>query len=172
MKLADKSSGEVSGRPSPLSSADPFDFSFPLPSAAKEFFPADDIFLHGRLLPLQRAAQPLPASSEMLRKLKVPPLGHRRAESLDCHDRRRGYEYQKLRRASSETRSRPRWLLCLMGTARFPPEMEMKDMKVRQRRRNPNSPAAEKCGAGKIRWGILQSLSCKAAESTVVAVGL
>ena len=71
-----------------------------------------------------------------------------------------------------------RWYLLMFGQVKFPPEMELRDIKSRQVRRNPatlfpsldagaNSPV--KRSSGKCSWGLLRALSCKDASVVVTA---
>ncbi|KAG0479891.1 hypothetical protein HPP92_010512 [Vanilla planifolia] len=162
---------------SSFSKPDIFDFSFKVPQAAEEMYAADEIFLHGQLLPFNPSVQR--PSTAKAKRAKLQTLSHRRAESLNSLDHRRredawAAEYERLRRAGSDTRAvvgaerRPRWLIFVLGAVRFPAEMEMKEIKTRQRRREaPAVSAAGHCWR-RIRWGILHSLSCRAADSIAV----
>ncbi|XVE79994.1 hypothetical protein DITRI_Ditri14bG0102900 [Diplodiscus trichospermus] len=107
----------------------------------------------------------------------------------------RSLDYQKLRRSDMErnpsTRSlekaevspkkavKPRWYIFMFGMVKFPPEMELKDIKSRQFRRSPSLmfPSMEDGGkkfAGNpssvkgCSWSLLKALSCK--DHTSVAV--
>ncbi|ONK70543.1 uncharacterized protein A4U43_C05F34800 [Asparagus officinalis] len=58
-------------------------------------------------------------------------------------------EYRKLRRVSDsdpKTKSRPRWYVLVFGSVRVPAAMEMKEIRIRQRRRA--RPAGEEKGGG------------------------
>ncbi|KAG8372380.1 hypothetical protein BUALT_Bualt12G0060200 [Buddleja alternifolia] len=73
--------------------------------------------------------------------------------------------------------SKPRWYALVFGLVKFPPEMDMRDMKNRQVRRNPGSLFAAVDGGGRIpadrrsSWGydLLRVLSCKSHASVGVA---
>ncbi|KAL5836382.1 hypothetical protein ACOSQ4_015879 [Xanthoceras sorbifolium] len=110
----------------------------------------------------------------------------------------RSLDYQKLRRLSSSRNSpdsdmernssvrrsdkvkavRPRWYLFMFGMVKFPPEMDLRDIKSRQFRRNTSSvmfPPSEsdgnfqgQRGSGKSSWKFLKALSCKDPASIAV----
>ncbi|KAK8953060.1 hypothetical protein KSP40_PGU009265 [Platanthera guangdongensis] len=153
------------------------DFSFPIPPAAEESYAADKVFRHGRLLPFNVSLPTAPENSVETGKLcQTTPLNNlRRSESLDGNTRQNrsdapSADYERLRRASSDPRPMPatgtssKWPLFLLGSVRFPAEMEMRDIRNRQRRRC-QAPAAAPTMS---RWGILRALSCKAAENTAM----
>ncbi|KAH0459456.1 hypothetical protein IEQ34_012270 [Dendrobium chrysotoxum] len=157
------SNGEPSQTHRPFfPSPDLFDFSFPLPPATKESNTSmSDAFLHGQLLPNNSAPTP-----------KLPPFVHRRAESLDGNDgEAHAVDYASLRRACSDPRPAAgrskRGPFFALVPVKLPAEMEMRDMRSRQRRQGPPE-LVERCGRGSC-WSILRALSCKAAESTTVA---
>ncbi|RVW75521.1 hypothetical protein CK203_051935 [Vitis vinifera] len=71
-----------------------------------------------------------------------------------------------------------RWYLLMFGLVKFPPEMELRDIKSRQVRRSPSTlfPSLDasvkvpvKRSSGKCSWGILRALSCKDASVAVTA---
>lgn len=141
-------------------------FSFRPPPAAKEIYAADKLFHRGKLLPCKPITPPAPF--EVARRKKASPLRQRRAESLDS--------YTRLRTAASPDLTpeavagkRSKRVPCVLGVARLPAEMEMKDIKTRQRRLGPPPLVAEDGRRGVPYWGILQSLSCKATKSIAVA---
>ncbi|KAK8953981.1 hypothetical protein KSP39_PZI001661 [Platanthera zijinensis] len=159
------------------------DFSFRLPPAVEGIVHDAKLFHHAGLLPSKPAMRRPPPTAAVPPIPKVPPLSPRQVESLcsNVPGRRRGSEghacaYERLRRASSDStttseaaaRKRPRRLLCVLGVARFPAEMEMKDMKSRQRRLGPLEFMADRVRP-RIPWFILHSLSCRAAECTAVS---
>ncbi|KAK2646310.1 hypothetical protein Ddye_021505 [Dipteronia dyeriana] len=110
----------------------------------------------------------------------------------------RSLDYQKLRRFSSSKTSpdsdmdrnssfrrsdklkavKPRWYLFMFGMVKFPPEMDLQDIKSRQFRRNSSSvlfPQSESDGnfpahrgSGKSSWKLLKALSCKDHASIAV----
>ncbi|XVF47701.1 hypothetical protein PTKIN_Ptkin03bG0131800 [Pterospermum kingtungense] len=107
----------------------------------------------------------------------------------------RSLDYQKLQRHDMErnpsTRSvdkskvspkkavKPRWYVFMFGMVKFPPEMELKDMKSRQCRRSPSVmfPPVHDCGkklvgnrsSGKgSSWNLLKGLSCRDYTSAAV----
>ncbi|OMO55658.1 hypothetical protein COLO4_35897 [Corchorus olitorius] len=75
---------------------------------------------------------------------------------------------------------KPRWYIFMFGMVKFPPEMELKDIKSRQSRRNQSAmfPLAEDHGGKKFAgnrssgkgasWNLLKALSCR--DHTSVAV--
>ncbi|KAL0922101.1 hypothetical protein M5K25_006063 [Dendrobium thyrsiflorum] len=157
--------------------ADFIGFSFQPPPAVKEIYAADKLFLRGNLLPCEIITQPPPSGAGQ--RKKISPLRLRQAESPDSPDRRRyreagAGEYIRLRTASPDLTpeavggklsKRPP---CMLGVVRVPAEMEMKDIKTRQRRLGPPPLTAGNGRRGVPYWGILQSLSCKATESIAV----
>jgi hypothetical protein len=69
--------------------------------------------------------------------------------------------------------SRPRWYLLMFGMVKFPPEMELSDIKNRQVRQNHPSmlfPVNRSSGTGKGSgsWRLLKALSCKDPASVAV----
>ncbi|XP_059638228.1 uncharacterized protein C553.10 [Cornus florida] len=88
--------------------------------------------------------------------------------------------------ATAQKLSRPRWHILMFGLVKFPPEMDLKDMKNRQFRRNHPAamfPSFEDTGSGqkapmnrittdhrqrKSSWGLLKVLSCKGNASVAV----
>lgn len=111
----------------------------------------------------------------------------------------RSLDYRKLHRSSSslvflapETErnswaikkaTKPRWYSVMFGTVKVPPEMELRDMKNRQVRRNPStsmfpSPTdaggklAENRSPDKVSCRILRALSCKDRRSVSVTMSL
>ncbi|KAL1086137.1 hypothetical protein V6Z11_D08G096900 [Gossypium hirsutum] len=110
----------------------------------------------------------------------------------------RSLDYKKLRRYDMDrnpsTRSggksevptkkliKRKWYVFMFGMVKFPPEMELKDIKIRQCRRNPSImfPTAEDGGkkhsgnrsSGKGSWSLLKALSCRDHRSVAVAASL
>ncbi|KAL6977739.1 hypothetical protein U1Q18_026528 [Sarracenia purpurea var. burkii] len=69
--------------------------------------------------------------------------------------------------------TKPRWYVLMFGLLKFPPEMELKDMKNRQVRRSPATmfPPFDHHSSrhhGKSSWGLLRVLSCKGNASVAV----
>ncbi|XP_021893179.1 uncharacterized protein LOC110811105 [Carica papaya] len=71
---------------------------------------------------------------------------------------------------SAKKTVKPRWYFFMFGMAKFPPEMELRDIKNRQFRRNPSAmfPPIESGGnfpvnrsTNKGSWKFLKALSCK-----------
>ncbi|KAL0903468.1 hypothetical protein M5K25_027852 [Dendrobium thyrsiflorum] len=169
-------------RPFSPSPPDLIDFSFPILPSSIDTYAADELFYHGRLRPFNTSQLPLAANRLEAEQPTTPHFNHRRAESLDSRTlRTRGEsqksDHQRLRRASSDPRSRPatgtwqKWPLFVLGSVRFPAEMEMKDIRSRQRRRGPlaTSEDSTENGGRKNRWRILRALSCKAAENSAIS---
>ncbi|XP_042492791.1 uncharacterized protein LOC122072272 [Macadamia integrifolia] len=133
-----------------------------------------------------------------------------RSQSSDTKDRLPRTNYQKLRRISSSKKTlvepvdryksgkcsrkgnssslptssapaRPRWPLLMFGMVNAPKEMELKDIRNRQNRRNPTLLFPEFIAGGgteKVRvrreeekgsWRLLRALSCRGHGSTAVA---
>ncbi|XP_010914144.1 uncharacterized protein [Elaeis guineensis] len=194
LDVHDGSDGTISSDDGQLSPppTDTFEFSGDF-SAAEEMCSADDVFHQGQLLPYKPPPpQPSPKKTSDAPAPKIAPFDHRRSESLDGINRRRSgarlaAKYRRLRRAVSDSdpraslppttqppatpRSRPKWYLVVFGPVRVPPAMEMKDIRNRQRRRRSTSVAEGgglRYDGGRRPWKLLQSLSCKAAESAAV----
>lgn len=70
--------------------------------------------------------------------------------------------------------AKPRWYLLMFGMVKFPPEMELSDIKNRQFRRNPPStlfpPPLDVHGKGS--WRLLRALSCKDHASVAVTASV
>ncbi|KAG0471999.1 hypothetical protein HPP92_016545 [Vanilla planifolia] len=152
------------------STPDLFDFTFRLPPANDVIYSDEDIFLPFDPTHKKKA-------NSISERPKIRDLRHQRAELLDWNNRRQRNEacaadYERLKSSPSCTKtvfgggSRPMWLMCVIGAVRFPAEMEMKEIKTRQRRRRST---AVKTKSRRHSWGILQSLSCWAADSVAVA---
>ncbi|KAI0511158.1 hypothetical protein KFK09_011783 [Dendrobium nobile] len=160
---------------------DLIDFSFPIPPPSTDTFAADELFHHGRLRPFNAYQLPLAGNRVEAEQPTTPHFNHRRAGSLDSRTLRpRGEfqksDYQRLRRASSDPRPTPtgtwqKWPLFVLGSVRFPAEMEMKDIRSRQRRRGTPATSEDSAenGGRKNRWRILRALSCKAAEHSAIS---
>lgn len=175
---------EESKKPGPLFSPphDLIDFSFPVPTSSNDTYAADELFHHGFLLPINNSQPPPPVNRVEAEKPTVPQFHHRRAGSLNGGAYRprsetQTYDYQRLRRASSDPSPAPaagtwqKWHLLVFGSIRFPAEMEMKDIRNRQRRRGLLAMAEDITdnSGRKSRWRILRALSCKAAESSAIS---
>ncbi|KAL3746030.1 hypothetical protein ACJRO7_015042 [Eucalyptus globulus] len=76
--------------------------------------------------------------------------------------------------------SRPRWRVLPFGALRLPAEMELRDMRSRQLRRNPSTlfatpapaPSPADGGGWKGSWKLIRALSCKDPTSVAVATSL
>ncbi|KAH0461199.1 hypothetical protein IEQ34_008774 [Dendrobium chrysotoxum] len=158
------------------------DFSFPIPPSSIDTYAADELFHHGRLRPFNTSQLPLASNRLEAEQPTTPHFNHRRGGSLDSRTLRpRGEsqksDYQRLKRASSDPRPTPAtgtWQklpLFVLGSVRFPAEMEMKDIRSRQRRHGPPATSDESAenGGRKNRWRILRALSCKAAENSAIS---
>ncbi|PKU78978.1 uncharacterized protein LOC114579656 [Dendrobium catenatum] len=161
---------------------DLIDFSFPILPSSTDTYAADELFLHGRLRPFKASQLPLAANILEVEQPTTPHFNHRRGGSLDSRTLRPRVEsqksdYQRLRRASSDPRPTPgtgtwqKWPLFVLGSVRFPAEMEMKDIRNRQRRRGTPATLDDSAenGRQKNRWRILRALSCKAAEHSAIS---
>ncbi|KAG0471996.1 hypothetical protein HPP92_016542 [Vanilla planifolia] len=129
------------------STPDLFDFTFRLPPANDVIYSDEDIFLPFDPTHKKKA-------NSISERPKIRDLRHQRAELLDWNNRRQRNEacaadYERLKSSPS-----------------FPAEMEMKEIKTRQRRRRST---AVKTKSRRHSWGILQSLSCWAEDSVAVA---
>ncbi|THG04130.1 putative uncharacterized protein DDB_G0267716 [Camellia sinensis] len=133
--------------------------------------------------------------SESLSDLKSsqsppPPIRNNRSFSLDYEKLRRDFSNNSEIHRNSSLRSsvrsdnsgqkvpKPRWYLLMFGLAKFPPEMELKDIKNRQVRRSP-ATLFPVCDGGKkfpvnrshhrkSSWSLLRILSCKGHASVAV----
>ncbi|KAE8056762.1 hypothetical protein FH972_013505 [Carpinus fangiana] len=114
----------------------------------------------------------------------------RNSRSLDCTKLHRSANSMEIERNSSVKSSgksdialkkavKPRWYLLMFGLVKFPPEMELSDIKSRQVRRNhpstlfpPPLSADGKLpvnrGSSKGTWRLLRALSCKDHASVAV----
>ncbi|KAK8655156.1 hypothetical protein V6N13_107746 [Hibiscus sabdariffa] len=196
----------LSRRSSSEAASEFFEF---LSDLSYDMCPADDIIFCGKLIPLNQT--PKDYSFEQDRKNYV--LRKRsesfselltRSDSTKEYTKRlrnsRSLDYKKLRRYDMErnpsTRStkkpeasaikvhKRRWYVFMLGTVKFPPEMELKDIKSRQFRRNPSvmfPMAVEDYGkrlsgnrsSGKgSSWSLLKALSCRDHSSVAVATSL
>ncbi|KAK1316803.1 hypothetical protein QJS10_CPA05g02343 [Acorus calamus] len=157
--------------------------------STSEMCAAEDVFLRGRLLPYRP-----PQTTE--EEQPKPTTHHGKTESFDESNRgsakgrflkggssSSSLEYRKLRRARSErppppaSAAKPNWYWIVFGSVKLPGEMEMRDIRSRQRRRQPPPPpplslegrktASGKSGSG---WRLLKSLSCKGHDDISNAV--
>ncbi|KAJ8617135.1 hypothetical protein MRB53_013321 [Persea americana] len=170
-----------------------------------EMCSADDIFLSGRILPFKSSS----VTHAQRNEDGNLDFLHMRSGSVD-ETRCSRTRYHTLERASSSKEStkkqtqivnrvqngkrvgigevsagrvsyRPRWCLLIFGSMRGPPvEMEMKDIRHRQMRRNPppgslfraserreGAVSGGKEAEGKISWKLLRALSCKGHANSV-----
>ncbi|KAK1291449.1 hypothetical protein QJS10_CPB17g00053 [Acorus calamus] len=153
--------------------------------STSEMCAAEDIFLRGRLLPYRP-----PQTTE--EEPPKPTAHHGKTESFDESNRgcakgrflkggsssSSSLEYRKLQRARSErppppaSAAKPNWYWIVFGSVKLPGEMEMRDIRSRQRRRQPPPPlssegrkaASVKSGSG---WRLLKSLSCKGHDDDI-----
>lgn len=173
----------------------------------QEMCAADEIFLSGKILPFKSSSVANTRRDEDGNRSSFFDM---RSGSLD-EGRGSRMKYHKLERASSSMEStqkqtqmtnrvrngkgvgigemsagrascRPKWYLLMLGSMRGPPvEMEMRDIRNRQRRRNPPpGPLFQACerreGAvsggkeaeRKTAWKLLQALSCKGHANSVI----
>ncbi|XP_068649166.1 uncharacterized protein [Aristolochia californica] len=162
-----------------------------------EMCAAEDVFLHGTILPNSYRAP----SKEEKKKKNHAPLGgsftHQRSYSLDTllfQEPRNGPRggHRKLQRGSSaespKVRSgkylrvssirRHKWHLLTFGLIRPPAEMEMEEIRNRQRRLSPSpwlpsgfpaSVAGCRDEVNKNSWRFLRALSCRGHEAIAVA---
>ncbi|KAE8711359.1 NBS resistance-like protein [Hibiscus syriacus] len=170
--------------------------------------PADDIIFCGKLIPLNPQHIPFEENkkkNDVLRK-RSESFSESRSESIThshntkeypkCLRNSRSLDYKRLRRYDMErnpskrsTRksdvsaikvNKRRWYVFMLGMVKFPQEMELKDIKSRQFRRNPSVmfPTVEDYGkklsgnrsSGKgSSWGLLKALSCRDHNSVAVA---
>ncbi|XP_057462051.1 uncharacterized protein LOC130752323 [Actinidia eriantha] len=165
---------------------------------SSEMSHAEDIIFCGKLVPFQHQSiskKPL-IPARQLEKL------NRRSESMsELNESKpasttrlmrssRSLDYQKLTRnlsgnseinqnsseihRNSSLRRKPRWYALLFGNLKFPPEMELRDIKSRQVRRNTATMFPASDGGGRIpvnrksSWGLLRVLSCKGNASVAV----
>ncbi|XP_073005250.1 uncharacterized protein [Typha latifolia] len=160
-----------------------FGFSFSDGLPGTEMCSADEVFLGGKLLPFRpRHQPPSPLKRRETHKAKSHLLDHQRSESLDEIIRksaRGGLAAWSLRAASdsvsrivpppaAEARPRPKWYVVAFGSVRIPAEVELKDIRNRQKRRKPSHGHGARQGV-KGPWNLLRSLSCKGVECSVAA---
>ncbi|KAK1322651.1 hypothetical protein QJS10_CPA02g01481 [Acorus calamus] len=131
---------------------------------SSEMCAAEDIFFCGKLL----TCRPNQANEEQTRRPK--PTHRRKLESFDefnggttIREYLKGSESRRLQRTTSQ-RPKPKWYVIVFGSVKVPGEMEMRDIRSRQMRRQPPPPqqplktASVKGGSA---WRLLKSLSCK-----------
>ncbi|KAK8635400.1 hypothetical protein V6N13_004138 [Hibiscus sabdariffa] len=168
-----------------------FEF-FPFRSNENGFFmcPADDIISGGKLVPLgektRRKDHVLRKRSESLSELRSSSSTGNGTALLRIS---RSLDSQKQKERVSPTKSsgqpdvspkkavkRPRWYVFMFGSVKFPPEMELQDIKSRQLRRNPSvmfsddgkKVADNHRSSDKSSWSLLKALSCRGYTSVAV----
>ncbi|KAI3440085.1 uncharacterized protein J3R85_003937 [Psidium guajava] len=191
-------------RQSSLEPSDFFEFFIDLGSHMRS---ADDLFVSGKLVPLQDQSARLSRCESLseLERLSVSRSSSSRAQLARSS---RSLDYRKLRRPSNSPvreaeraslsgrsvrrlesimtkPSRPRWRMLPLGAVKQPAEMELRDMRSRQLRRNPSTlmaPPAPAAGAGvggnfpvdrggwKGSWKLIKALSCNCQDPASVAV--
>ncbi|KAG6411802.1 hypothetical protein SASPL_129886 [Salvia splendens] len=134
---------------------DSFEFSNDLSSHSLSH--AEDIIHCGKLMPYK---QQLSLPSPRHHRKSLPP----RSNSYGNTQSSRSLDRKSLRREEKSAWWKPRWYDLTFGSAKFPPEMDLRDMKIRQIRRVTFS--AETTGENRgSSWGwahdFLRVLSCK-----------
>ncbi|XP_030544206.1 uncharacterized protein LOC115750790 [Rhodamnia argentea] len=193
------------------SSSDFFEFFIDLGSHMRS---ADDLIVSGKLVPLQdQSAWPSSRGAAMgrrcesLSELERSSVSRSRSSRAQLARSSRSLDYRKLcrpsnslvgeaERTSSSARSmgrlesivtkpsRPRWRMLPLGVVKLPAEMELRDMRSRQLRRNPSTliappPPPVVAGVGgnlavdrggwKGSWKLIKALSCKDPATVAVA---
>lgn len=162
--------------------------------------PADDLIFCGKLVPFKNnfpshdnhhpATHQIQKNTFRRRSESLSELQPARSDSTKTRQimkNSRSLDQGKLRRSSSTSESRinrnssfrksdsskvskTRWYVFMFGLVKFPPEMELRDIKSRQVRRSQTSlfPSVESIGKGSVKrgggkgtWGLLKALSCK-----------
>ncbi|KAF8035319.1 hypothetical protein BT93_C1368 [Corymbia citriodora subsp. variegata] len=154
-------------------------------------------------LPFFRRGEPVCRRCESLSELERSSVSRSSSSMPQLARSSRSLDYRKLRRppsslaarevertTSSSGRgvgrsdsfprkpSRPRWWLLPFGAVKPPAEMELRDMRSRQLRRNPSTlfappaPAPADRGGWKGSWKLIKALSCKDPASVAVATSL
>ncbi|KAK8615124.1 hypothetical protein V6N13_068909 [Hibiscus sabdariffa] len=169
-----------------------FEF-FPFRSNETGFLmcPADDIISGGMLVPLgektRRKDHVLRKRSESLSELRSgSSTGNGTALLMISRSLDSQRQKQRVSPAKSSGQpdvwpkkavKRPRWYVFMFGSVKFPPEMELQDIKSRQFRRNPsvvfsddgkkvtdNHRSSDKTSS----WSLLKALSCRGYTSVAV----
>ncbi|KAE8702050.1 NBS resistance-like protein [Hibiscus syriacus] len=166
-------------------------FEFLNDEKGSDMCPADDIISGGKLVPFggKTTHHVQRKRSESLSELRSSSAKHgtallRISRSLDSQKKnlRRSGKKEKSSdqsEASPKKVVKPRWYVLVFGSVKFPPEMELRDIKIRQVRRNPpvmfsddgkkvadnNNRSSDKSSSS---WGLLKALSCR--DYTSIAV--
>ncbi|GFS30392.1 hypothetical protein Acr_00g0011660 [Actinidia rufa] len=131
-------------------------------STSSEMSHAEDIIFCGKLVPFQHQS--------ISKKTLIPADTIREVEQTIRVHVRNSSEIHR----NSSLRRKPRWYVLLFGNLKFPPEMELRDIKSRQVRRNMATMFPASDGGGRIpvnrksSWGLLSVLSCKGNASVAV----
>ncbi|KAE8691000.1 NBS resistance-like protein [Hibiscus syriacus] len=175
--------------------------------------PADDIIFCGKLIPLNQQQhipfEEKKIKNNVLRK-RSESFSELRSESINRSDSTKDYaykclrnsrslDYKKLRRHDMERNlskrsarksdisamkvNKRRWYVFMLGMVKFPPEMELKDIKSRQFRRNPSvmfptvedngkKVSGDRSSVKGSSWSLLKALSCRDHSSVAVATSL
>ncbi|KAF8370144.1 hypothetical protein HHK36_031839 [Tetracentron sinense] len=131
--------------------------------------PPNDIIFCGKLIPYKesptedRAMRKSPSLKKQLQKLRNP------SKKCDLTARKESI-------LSSSVK--PRWYLLMFGLVKFPTEMELKDIRNRQSRRNPSSLFPAFDGGKSVKgirsrgkgsfWGLLRAFGCKSHANAMV----
>ncbi|KAE8673571.1 NBS resistance-like protein [Hibiscus syriacus] len=168
-------------------------FEFRNDEKGSDMCPADDIIAGGKLVPFggKTTHHILRKRSESLSDLRSSGNSStKNSAALLRISRSLDSQKQNLRRSDTKEKSfdqsevspkkvvKPKWYVLVFGSVKFPPEMELNDIKSRQFRRNPSvmfsddgKKAADndKWGSDKSSsWGLLKALSCR--DYTSIAV--
>ncbi|XP_004308801.1 PREDICTED: uncharacterized protein LOC101301053 [Fragaria vesca subsp. vesca] len=158
-----------------------------------------DIIFCGKLIPYNKEAPYVAAAEKKTQKNQEPGNKNLNSStkkwSLFRWRRLRGSKHKSHRRCDvplgkvsilSSNRSKSKWYLFMFGMARFPTEMELRDIKSRQSRRSPstmfgaNSEASDELmGKGnkeisdssnraKGLWGLLRAIGCRSQHPNAV----
>ncbi|KAG6414421.1 hypothetical protein SASPL_127143 [Salvia splendens] len=127
---------------------DSFEFSNDLSSHSLSH--AEDIIHCGKLMPYKQ-------------QLSLPSPRHRKSNSYGNTRSSRSLDRKNLRRDEKSAGWKPRWYDLTFGSAKFPPEMDLRDMKIRQIRRSPGGDGTPENRRSAWGWGydFLRVLSCK-----------
>ncbi|XP_068653412.1 uncharacterized protein [Aristolochia californica] len=185
--------GGSEDRREPSPDKDMFEF---FSDVSAEMCAAEDVFLRGTIVPNSYRAPSKEEKKNTNHASKRGSSTHQRSYSLDTlfQEPRSGSHrnYRKLQRASSaespkvgsgkclrvSSSRRHKWHLLTFGLIRPPAEMEMEDIRNRQRRLNPSplfpsgdpgSVAGGREEGNKNSWRLLRALSCKGQEAIAVA---
>lgn len=170
------------------SSSEPSEFFEFFNDFSSEMSNAEDIIFCGKLMPFQN-----PHHHQILKSLSADDATHlsRRCcdsltqnrhvyRSMDCKKARRRHS-PDIHRSFSKTSEgskiwKPRWFVMMFGPLKLQPEMDLRDMKNRQVRRNPGSlfPGGKAPGSRRSFWGhdLLRVLSCKTHASVAVTTSI